>query len=465
MPPRISHIPLYSRIEISDNRLIIAAVTYALPLMFLFLWKPMLAVAYALAPLCLLLVIHGPTAIAFLIITSFIFIPITKGIVLLPADLAAFVLVGAYAIDLLSRGPVSTPNRLARPYLIYIFIMFLSISLELFTAFSVKYFIHQVLLFLAFLAVAHFGRRTNILYILVIYVVGVMGNSIYSLGQFLKSGGTIRAFGLAGLTFGDQAMMGFLISSIFYIWSRDLRTRVLWGIVALLTAGGLMVTQTRASAITAGWGLIAVMVWALWKGYKAKRRAPSKNLIAAVILILLIAPILIFYTPVFAGIAYRFGRLGFQPAETVLLRVTLWKAALTGFLLSPILGIGAGNFALIQQWVPDIKFSPVYHVVSGLSTHNVFLGALVETGLVGFFTLVFLFMRAIRISYRNFSAAVIEKEFPIVQSLFIIALVVMGSSFYAGAWFIGSNSYHMVVFLGLIASYGNHLERCVDKRR
>lgn len=454
--PRIDHIPFYNRMEISDSHLTAVAAIAALPLVFLLLWKPVLAIAYVLVPLCFFLIIHGPTAIVFLIIASFVFVPLTQGIVLLPVDLAAIILVAAYAVDLFSRGPVPTPNRLANPYLLYVFVMLLSISLKMFTAFSVKYFMHQVLLFLTFLAVAHFGRRTNILYILIAYVIGVAGNSIYSMVQFLKSGGTIRAFGLAGLGSADHAMIGFLVSLIFYIWSRDVRTRVLWGIMILLSAGGIIVAQTRASAITAGWGLVAVIIWALWKSKKARNNVPVKNLTAVATLALLIIPPLILYTPVFAGIAYRFGRLGLQPTETVLLRVTLWKAALAGFLLSPILGIGAGNFALIQQWVPDVKFSPVYHVISGLSTHNVFLGALVEGGLIGFSILVFLFIRAVRVSYRNFSDAAAEREFPIVQSLFIIALVIIGSSIYAGAWFWGNNSYHMAVFFGLISTYRPH---------
>ena len=435
-----------------------AALAYALPLMFLLIWNPMLAVIFIIAPLCFLLVAHGPAAIAVLIVASSVFIPITQGIVLLPADLVAFVLVAAYLTDLSFHGSVPRSNRLARPYLIYVLVMLFSISLEGFTAPSVRYFTRQVLLFLTFLAVAHFGRKTNILHILIIYVLAAVGNSLYSLGQFLGSGGTIRTFGLASVWFGDHAVLAFLISSVFYIWSRNLGTRILWGTAALLTAGGILATQIRGAAITAGWGLMAVMAWAFWKGHRAKHSAPVKNLTAAVILLLLIVPILIFYTHLFEGIAYRFGRIGLRPAETILERVTLWKAAFAAFWRNPVLGIGTGNFTLINQWVPDIKFSPFYHAIAGLSTHNVFLGALVETGLAGFFALIFLFIRAIRISYRNLLATVMENDLPLVQSLFIISLIIMGSSIYAGYWFWANNSYHMAVFFGLIASYKIHPE-------
>lgn len=446
-------IPTQGR-RISDWTLYAVAAAYALPLAGLLFWRPVFGIIYAASPLCLLLISHGPLAIAAVIVASFFFFPLSGDIVLLPADMAAFALIMAYLVDLTVRKPVERPNRIARAYLAYLLVMLLSVAFELFTPLSVRYLMRQVVLFATFLATAHFGRSANARKILIVYVVAAAANSVFSLIQFLPSGGAVRAFGLAGHGFGDHAMLALIIAAVFFLWSRDLRLRLLWGAAAWIAAGGIVATQTRASAITAGWCLLIVLVLTLWKGRVLNLRTPFRNLAIAVVLAVLLIPILVFYTPFFSGIAHRFGRLGPQARETVLLRVTLWKAALAAFSANPLFGIGAGNFPAVNQWVPTVRFDPIFYMVSGLSTHAVFMTALAETGVAGVLSLVWFFWRALRTAWRNLTATVSEAEMPTVISLIAIASAVVGSSIYAGSWFWGSNSYHMAVFFGLIASYG-----------
>ncbi|MDD4052693.1 MAG: O-antigen ligase family protein [candidate division Zixibacteria bacterium] len=440
--------------RIGDWTLFAVAAVYVLPLAGLLFWRPTYGILYALAPLALLLVSHGPLAIAAVIVASFFYFPLPGEIALLPADMAAFALIAAYLVDLLVRRPVDAPNPIARAYLPYLLVMLLSIALELFTPLSVRYFFRQVVLFATFLATAHFGRSGIARKILIVYVVAATVNSAIALIQFLPSGGAVRAFGLAGRGFGDHAMLALIIGAVFYLWSRDVRWRVFWGAAAWLAAGGIVATQTRASAITAGWCLLVVLILTLWKARDFNLRISYRNLAIAAVLAVIIVPILVFYTPVFSGIAHRFGRLGPQARETVLLRVTLWKAALAAFSANPLFGIGAGNFSLVSQWVPTVRFDPIFYMVSGLSTHAVIMTALAETGIAGVLSLAWFFWRALRTAWRNLTAVVSEAEMPVVISLMAIAVAVVGSVFYAGSWFWGNNSYHMAVFFGLIASFG-----------
>jgi len=453
MASAVSFVPAHDRRSISNRILFVAALLYSLPVAALLLWKPYLGIAFAAAPLVAFVVIHGPLAISILLIATFTFFPVGGIITFLPADFAAFGLIAAYLIDLAVAGPGKERNPLARPFVIYLIVSFISIALELFTPLSVRYFLRLGLLFSTLMATAHFGRRVRPEKFLIVFVLAAVANSCYSLYSFFSSQGTIRAFGLAGKGYGDHAMMAFLICAVFYLWSDDLRKRFLWGAASLITLTALAATQTRASVITAGWGLGAAVIGTYFMSRRLRLFHPRKNLMAAFVATLLSLPLLALYTPAFEGVLHRFGRMGFQASETILLRFSLWRAALEAFLQNPVFGIGSGNFAQVWLWVPQVKFDPVFILVSGLGTHAIILGALAETGVVGCLAMANLFYRAVKTAGRRFLTVSDPDDAPEALCLLVLALVIAGSSIYAGAWFWGNNGFHMAVFLGLVASF------------
>ncbi len=460
MATRISHVPFFGRMLIPDWALFATALLYAVPVAFLLNWDFKVGVAAALVPVMIFLVSHGPAAIYLLIVATFAFFPAHGWAALLPADMAALVLIAAWVVDLLSRGRVPGRNPLARPFFAYVAVVLLSVVVSGFTGLSVKFFLRQVVLIGTFLSVYHFGRRMNPRTVLILFVLAANLNSLYSVLLFLAAGGGIRSFGFAGRGFGDHAMMAFLIAVIFYIWSRDLRMRIFWGFSCLLLLAAMAATQTRASMISAGWGLMIVVVGAWWSGRSLRIVLPRRNLIIAAVLLILIVPALMLYTPVFEGVMHRFERIGLHASGTILLRVTLWTAALKAFWGNPILGIGAGNFPMVSHWVPDVKFDPIFYMVTGLSTHAVVMSALAETGIAGLLALGFFLLSAVRMTYRKFVAVQDAESRAVCQCFFVIALIVLGTSLYAGSWFWGNNSYHMAVFFGLAATY-RHRESTV----
>lgn len=457
MSARISHIPFYEKLVVADYWLYLAGITYAVPIFLFYSWRPIAGIAYAVFPLAILLVVHAPTTLAAVIIASFLFIPLTQPIVLLPADAMALLLILAYIIDLLVRGSSLRRNLLVRPYLVYILVMVVSILLENFTFLSVRYFARQLVLFGTFMAAAHFVPRIRIRNYLIIFVIAAGFNGFISLSQFLASGGWMRTFGLAGLGFGDHAMLAVLISTVCYVWSRDLRMRWLWTLAIVCVLGALIATQTRASMITAGWGLMVIVITSWMTTRHTGDRGPRKNLLHAGLSFLLIISLLIAFTPIFSGVMYRFGRMGLQATGTILERMTLWKAALTAFTENPFFGIGIGNYPMIYNWVPEIRFDHIYYLVTGLSPHAISLGSLAETGIFGFISLSVFYFYAIRTARRNFYNAESRYDIVTTHALYIIALVIVGSSIYAGSWFWGNNSYHMAIFFGFIAGYRNRI--------
>lgn len=462
MATRISHIPFYGRMIISDWTLFAVAFAYALPLSVLLFWKPILGIAFAAVPICILLISHGPSAIYALVVSTFIFLPLNSAVAILPSDIAAFILIAAYVVDLLFKGRRPGTNLLARPFLVYFAIVFLSVAASGFTALSIRFFLRQSVLVGAFLAISHFGPRVRIRNIIVLFVLTANLNSLYSIMEFLGAGGTIRAFGLAGRGYGDHAMLAFVFSLVYYLWTDDLRGRIFWGVSALIMVAALAATQTRASAITAGWAMVVIVFMAIRYGRRIGCRIPRKSLTAAFFLLLLIFPVLVLYTPVFEGIMYRFGRIGLQASGTILLRLSLWKAALAAFAGHPILGIGAGNFPQVYNWVPNVRFDPIFIFVTGMSAHAVIFTALAETGLLGTLSMYYFFGRAVKIAHRNVKAAANRLDMAGAHCLFIAALAVLGASFYAGSWFWGNNSYHMVIVFGLIASFRHRPEKLLS---
>jgi len=453
MYAEISHAPLREKSAISDRTLFLVACLYAVPLAGLIWWKPLLAVAFVLAPILLLVVSYGPLLVGLVIVASFTFFPIESVVTMLPADLVAMALAAAYLADLFINGRTVKKNVLLGPFVVYLCVAFVSIALELFTLLSIRFFLRQLLYLVTFLATAHFARRADVHKYLLLFVLAAVANSLLSLSQFLSAGGAIRAFGLAGKGYGDHAMLAFLISAMYYLWTDDIRKRIWWASAALIALGAIAATQTRAPAITAGWGLLVGIVTTLVMSRRINASRPRINLVTAVILALLVFPLIALYTPVFAGITHRFGRMGFQASETILLRMSLWKAALAAFWAHPVLGIGSGNFSQVKLWVPEVKFDPIFAFVSGLGTHSVIMSVLAETGLIGLMAFFNFFTRPITAAFRNLFSVNDRCDMPAAISLFVIAVVILGSSFYAGAWFWGNNGFHMAVFFGLIVAF------------
>ena len=206
-----------------------------------------------------------------------------------------------------------------------------------------------------------------------------------------------------------------------------MRHRMFWGGSAIIVVAALAATQTRASAITAGWALIVIIILAISLGRHIKCPTPKRNLAMAVILLLFIFPFLLLYTPVFEGISYRFGRIGLHASGTILLRMSLWKAALTAFWSNPIFGIGAGNFPNVSNWVPGVRFDPIFYMVSGLTAHAVIFTSLAETGILGFLSMYYFFVRAVKVSYQNMKRAVDVSDLADGR-WFVRVLIVIGTA-------------------------------------
>jgi O-antigen ligase len=291
-------------------------------------------------------------------------------------------------------------------------------------------------------------------------------HAIYVAAPYIASGGRLRSFGLSEASFDDISMFALPVSLAFFLWGAQPR-RWLYLIAGLISSLGLVATQSRAPIIFCAIGTISVIFASLWSAkrivnvngaevYSYVRRRIARIMLAIALAVILLT---VFLPSVFSTAFSRFnhlidGRLG----ETIFLRATLWKAALTAFLDHPVLGIGAGSFRSIKEMYPGLTLDPVYFWVRGFSAHNLFFHYLAETGIVGASLLVLLFWKTFSMSRKVWrktidSNRVDERQIGVSLALYVVGGMLLFSTFIDAGWMWGQTSYVFIFFAALISRH------------
>ena len=100
-------------------------------------------------------------------------------------------------------------------------------------------------------------------------------------------------------------------------------------------------------------------------------------------------------------------------------RVSLTKAALQIWQTDPLIGIGANNFKKIGIQETDVL---EYWAVQVVHSHNVFLEALVTTGVIGFIIFVIFFFKCVLMSFNVLKVSQGKEIYFIVQMFIMIVL-------------------------------------------
>lgn len=135
-------------------------------------------------------------------------------------------------------------------------------------------------------------------------------------------------------------------------------------------------------------------------------------------------------------------------------RVSLTKAALQIWQTDPLIGIGANNFKKIGIQETDVL---EYWAVQVVHSHNVFLEALVTTGVIGFIIFVIFFFKCVLMSFNVLKVSQGKEIYFIVQMFIMIVLseFIGGLSDY-GVFYIYSLSTTLAwCFLGYLFTYQN----------
>ena len=418
-----------------------------------------LILPYLAVGVSLVLLFYPRTLFILFVLSTSLYLRAAAGpFMILPSDALGVLLLAAVMVEFLARGEVSISRTgLDWPFLALISATLVSIPFAHNVSMTFTPAVRIVFIYLMFRVSFRLARQFGIHRVLRVYIGLVTVLSAINAVRFLIGGGEERIFGPAWLTIETYTMTALPMAMAFIIWSKSRGERLAYGAAVIIIALALLATQSRAPQLAV---FITLPVLAIMAVRKLQRSGVTVRWgrigLIVVIPVALIAGLTLFAPTLLEGV---FGRIEeflvslSNPQGTVALRVVLWTGAIKGFLTSPFTGIGIGNFRIIDQIVPEMKLEPVWYYIGGLSTHNVILQYLCETGIVGAAALLALTLKGLQMGYRCLTipgdARSNQTSAAIFIGMFVFALTIL----YMRAWTWGQDGHVMAILFGLTAAW------------
>jgi len=243
--------------------------------------------------------------------------------------------------------------------------------------------------------------------------------SVYGMAQLLigaPAGVVVRGQVLAriaGSLEGPNQFAGWLNLIVPILFARMLIHRDAWLVAATVLASIATVLTLSRSGIVAGLiGLVLVVVVTRPPKRVGLRLATTGAIIAAVLI----------GVGLMIGIEARFFSLAeaSQP-DHLGTRAILWSSAIELWKMSPLTGIGAGNF--------ELDLGMVGHPEVRTHANSIYLQFLAETGIVGLAAILFLIYRSIATFARSYSRR------PLVVGVFAANIAIALHQIFDYLWF------------------------------
>lgn len=277
------------------------------------------------------------------------------------------------------------------PILLGVFTLFLFFQLSMAYAPSItrtylfRYILYTMLLLLIADPDVHFKTIKWIKIYSLIVAFSVILMTILNGG---KQGGLLGNYQAAGMMLSIASLI-FLMD---YFYNNKNTTNIIGGMMSIL---GLLSSGKRMFSILVLLGYLAIYVLLRKDRTLGKWKTAKKFIIiTACILVLVIAGLA--FVPSVREVFNRFIELSGDTSTFTSGRDILWEKAFEIFKENKMLGIGFANFAV---------FFEHNYVISGVSaflTHNIYIGLLAETGLIGFSIMVSFMLAALWQSIKVF---------------------------------------------------------------
>lgn len=445
---------------ISNFALILSALVFLSPaVLYVVDFKSTLATGYFAGLLFLMLLVHPKVSFALFFISISISLPYDFGyLAVQPYDIAFLVsLMGLILNHLLRAGAKIRMTSLDIPFIFLILSTWLSALFAYDIHESIMPSIRIVFIYFAFRLVFKYAFDIGVRRLLIFFIILTSVASLSAFIPFAIAGGNIRSFGFAGLALQYFAMITLPISLIFLIWTKSSWHRFLYGLICLVSGFGIFATQSRAPLVAVIIS-IPVLLFVSYRKAKHENSIHTAEIVKLVLipLFLLGISMIVLRETLFEGTIQRINGLiaSLQhPQGTVSTRLTLWTLAIKGFLSSPLVGIGIGNMRVIHEVIPEVKLTPMWFFVRGMSAHNVLLHYLAETGLIGSTALVVLFWKSFRLGIKHLGLKLDTKGTQVSMALFIAMFVCFITMFYMRAWTWGQGGYILAFLFALNAAW------------
>ena len=121
------------------------------------------------------------------------------------------------------------------------------------------------------------------------------------------------------------------------------------------------------------------------------------------------------------------------------------------FLDHPVLGVGPGVFRELHFYYDELRLNILNFYIKGLSAHNILLHYLAETGIVGAFALMALFVNLTRIGHRLWgkSATLYEHKFSLI--VYALSLTFLLTTVFEAGWLWGQTGLIFAFFAAIIS--------------
>ncbi len=314
-----------------------------------------------------------------------------------------------------------------------------------------------VFLFAAFLSLVRLGSRISVSESLHLFLFLMAVHAIFAAVPSIASGGRIRSFGVAGTAFDDLAMLLAPCGLAFFLWSTDHRRK--WYLSAtLMIVAGLIGTQSRFAILVCALLCTAVVVVSMIHARRLRSvnaDAPAIGRRVGLLVLWLTALLLLFVILVPSVLERALARFGAAasttPGGTILLRMTLWKAAIRVFFDHPLTGIGPGVFRYVDQYYGSLWFGSTYPFVRGLSAHNLFLHYLAESGIIGVLAMLSLFFNQFFHAARAWSNSLATEKTSQLTALVVVSSGLLLTAFLEGSWMWSATGFAASYFIAQIA--------------
>jgi O-antigen ligase len=373
-------------------------------------------------------------------------------------DVALVLLVAGVVLEFLLRG--STEIRATgfdRAFIVLILATVLSAIFAHNYRLSIVPIVRILTLYIAFRMLFKYATEIPIRRLIEYYLLLVFVLSVISVVELALTRGSLRIFGPAVLAMQYFTMTALPMVLCLFVWEPRAQRRWRYALYAGFFVIAMLATQSRAPMVATVISM-PVLIWVLYRNLRHERHTVAwrnLTLIFAVVAVMAAVTIVLSGT-LFAGTFARVAEFiaSFKsPKGTVALRLVLWSAALEAFLKHPVLGIGIGNFRVVDDILPHLKFTPTWRWVRGMSAHNVLLHYLAETGLVGTLSLLALAVSGYRMARRTLREQLSVVEAPVAAALYMAMFMFCVTLLYMRAWTWEQGGYLMAFIFALNAAW------------
>lgn len=236
-----------------------------------------------------------------------------------------------------------------------------------------------------------------------VFVPLVAMYQLFNSGFLFNVGSARVVTTLGNPTFAAGFMLFLFFSALIFWYRQGSRLKWLWLGVAILSAVGIFITQTRGAII--GWvaGLIVLALWLTANRVYSPRLRKITGACTLGIVALIALAFVARGTVVVKAIP-GVSRLVNTPLEAATggTRLLFWKTSLIGWKEHPVLGWGWENYYDLanKYYLPDLlRYGPEQEWND--NAHNLLINTLAVTGIVGLVVFIFLYGTLIATVYKQ----------------------------------------------------------------